>query len=341
MSGPMKKVAIIGAGIAGLACARELVSHGHDVHVFDKGRGPGGRMSTRRAQTLLGEVSFDHGAQYFTARDPDFLAEVARLSTIDAIAPWAEALVRIHKDGSNSPLACEPLYVGTPGMNGMVRALADGVNVAWATRVEAVRAAGSAWQLNSDMGADLGTYDQIICAVPAEQVAPLLDRIAPEFGNQAKAINSLPCWTGMFAFDRPLCIPFDAMRFDDHPIIDFIAMNHSKPGRAAVPSYVVQAHPQWSNAHLEDPAEEVAEHLKAALIAFSDVSDDHPKVIFSTAHRWRYARVEVSRGPGYLWDGATNIGVCGDWLSGPRVESAWASGHHLGLAISATQRAGE
>jgi renalase len=330
----MKKIAIIGAGIAGLACARVLVAQGFDVRVFDKGRGPGGRMSTRRVTTDMGEVSFDHGAQYFTARDPDFVAEVARLSDVGALAPWLGERVRLHQDGSNSPLARENTYVGTPGMNGVVRALGDGVAIAWATRVETITQQSATWQLTSEKGEGLGTFDHIVCAVPAEQVAPLLDAITPDFAERAKAISSLPCWAGMFVFDRPIAIPFDAMRAEDHPIVDFIAANHSKPGRADIPAYVVHAHAQWSQAHLEETPEAIAQHLEHALRGYSD---NTPNLIFGAAHRWRYARVEVAHSVGHLWDSTKGVGVCGDWLSGPRVESAWLSGHHLGHAIAQSQ----
>ena len=135
----------------------------------------------------------------------------------------------------------------------------------------------------------------------------------------------------MFAFDHPLSLDFDAMRFVDHPRVDFIAVNHSKPSRSGPASYVVQARADWSQAHLEEPAETIAEALAEALLV---LSDNQPKLIASAAHRWRYARVEVSHGPGYLWDSGQNIGLCGDWLSGPRVESAWLSGHCLGLAMT-------
>jgi renalase len=334
MSERMKKIAIIGAGIAGLACARVLVSQGFDVRVFDKGRGPGGRMSTRRVTTELGEVSFDHGAQYFTARDPDFVAEVARLAGLGAVDRWTGCLVKLHKDGSNSPLAHEDIFVGTPGMNAVVRALGDGVTIAWATRVQTITRAGGSWQLTAQTGEVLGAFDHIVCGVPAEQVAPLLTTIAPDFADQAKAISSLPCWAGMFVFDRPISIPFDAMRVEGYPIVDFIAMNHSKPGRADVPSYVVHAHADWSQTHLEETPERVAQHLEKALRGYAD---NTPNLVFSTAHRWRYARVEVAHGVGHLWDSAQGIGACGDWLSGPRVESAWLSGHHLGHAIAQSQ----
>ena len=336
MSSNMHKVAIIGAGIAGLACARVLTHAGYDVQVFDKGRGPGGRMSTRRAATSLGEASFDHGAQYFTARDGAFVETVDRLKQMGAVAPWTGDLVKIDRDGKSSPLANEPLYVGTPGMNSVVRALGEGIKISWATRVETITRAADQWHLISDTGLDLGQFDDIISAVPAEQVGPLIGHIAPDFAAASATISSLPCWAGMFAFDRALCIPFDAMRLEDHPIVDFIAMNHSKPARNGPPAYVVQARPDWSARHLEETPEIIADHLRDALIAFSD---DRPNLISATAHRWRYARVEVSRGPchlkdGFLWNGDLNLGACGDWLSGPRVESAWLSGHHLGLAMS-------
>jgi renalase len=327
ISSPMKKVAIIGAGIAGLACAQVLSQAGYHVQLFDKGRGPGGRMATRRAQTELGEVSFDQGAQYFTARDPAFISVVQDLRNLGVVAPWTGELVRLATDGTNKPLANEPLYVGLPGMNGVIRALAAPLNVQWGTRVEAINKTGSIWQLTADTGAELGNFDAVVCGVPAEQVAPLLQDHAPHLAKLAKQVTSLPCWTGMFAFDDPLANPFDAMRLEAHDVIDFIAMNHSKPLRTGPASYVVQARADWSKAHLDDSAESVADRLLDGLLAFSD---NWPKLIYKTAHRWRYARVEVEDGQGYDFDGEKKIGICGDWLLGPRVETAWLSGHRLG-----------
>jgi renalase len=327
----MKKVAIIGAGIAGLACARVLSKAGHGVQLFDKGRGPGGRMATRRAQTVMGEVSFDHGAQYFTARDPAFVSLVQNLIKLGAIAPWTGELVRLARDGTNKPLADEPVYVGVSGMNGVLRALAAPLNVQWGTRVAAINKTQSTWRLTSDTGGELGNFDVVVCAVPAEQVAPLLQDHAPELATLATQMTSLPCWTGMFAFDAPLANPFDAMRLEAHDVIDFIAMNHSKPLRTGPASYVVQARADWSKAHLEDSAESVASKLLDGLLAFSD---NRPKLIHTTAHRWRFARVEVENALGYGFDGGNQIGVCGDWLLGPRVEAAWLSGHRLGLRMT-------
>lgn len=47
------RIGAIGAGMAGLSCAQALRRQGHAVVLFDKGRGPGGRMSSRRIDTRL------------------------------------------------------------------------------------------------------------------------------------------------------------------------------------------------------------------------------------------------------------------------------------------------
>ena len=102
--------AIIGAGMAGLACADFLTADEHSISLFDKGRGPGGRMSTRRLQTSRGEVTIDHGAQYFTARDPAFRRLVSTWSELGIAAPW--------------PQVSADAWVGVPGMNAIIKQMA-------------------------------------------------------------------------------------------------------------------------------------------------------------------------------------------------------------------------
>ncbi|RYE52407.1 MAG: FAD-binding protein, partial [Rhizobiaceae bacterium] len=101
------RFAIIGSGMAGLACADALASAGHSAELFDKGRGAGGRMATRRMHTPLGQVSIDHGAQYFTVRDPGFAQLVARWRSAGIATPWVPA----GKDA----------WIGIPGMNAVIK----------------------------------------------------------------------------------------------------------------------------------------------------------------------------------------------------------------------------
>jgi renalase len=182
------RIAIVGAGMAGLACAAALVERGHSPVLFDKGRGPGGRMSTRRVDAAGETLRFDHGAQYFTVRDPGFAAQVARWERDGVAARW--------------PLAGEDTWVGTPGMNAPVRAMAGGHAVAWNTRVAALTREGKHWQL---CGAGSGeSFDAVVVAVPAEQAAPLLAPIRADLAERAANTRSAPCWTAMVAFAEPV-----------------------------------------------------------------------------------------------------------------------------------------
>jgi renalase len=332
----LQKIAIIGSGVAGLSCARVLARSGISVTLFDKGRGPGGRLSTRRVECTEGPISFDHGAQYFTARDPNFNTAIAELEALGFVAPWPGRFVHMAKGGQTISLSAEPLYIGTPGMNALVRGLARDLNPTWGQRVAGLIGEKGAWHLVFEDATESEAFTHIICAVPAEQVADLIGREAPSLKALAQAVSSQPCWTGMFGFEAPLALDWDLMRFEDHPIVDVVSTSLNKPVRNGLPAYVVQARADWSVANLEAPAEKIADQLLEVLLSLSGTTQ---KPLVSLAHRWRYARVDVRHGVGSAFDAASGIGVCGDWLSGPRIESAWQSGHALGekLLVELTQ----
>jgi len=304
------KIAIIGAGLAGLTAAGALKHAGHEVALFDKARGPGGRMSTRRTETALGMAFFDHGAQYFTARDPDFAAEVARWQAGGSAARW--------------PAAGADAWVGTPGMNAIIKALAADHQVRWTCRIDSIEREANGWSLKHSEGAE--TADAVIVAVPAEQVADLVAVHQPDWAELAQATHSQPCWTVMAAFDAPVAIADDCLR--TRGAIGWAARNSAKPGRTGPESWVVQGSPAWSAAHLEDEAEAVSALLLAELAAMA--GGVLPATLSVQAHRWRYA-MSGSAGTTALWDGS--LGLCGDWLVGPRIESAWTSGRALAALV--------
>ncbi|HEX8373929.1 MAG TPA: FAD-dependent oxidoreductase, partial [Geminicoccaceae bacterium] len=197
-------------------------------------------------------------------------------------------------------------------------------DVRWSARVDALRHDDRDWVLEGVDAA--GPFDAVVIALPAEQAAPLLAPHRPGFAATAAASRTLPCWTVMAAFDAPLPVAADVIR--NAGAIGWAARDGAKPGRAGGETWVVQADPDWSQAHLEDEPDGVAaalldlfaRHLGAAL----------PPPVHLAAHRWRYAR---SRPPadarGALWDAGAGLGACGDWLLAPRVEAAWASGRRL------------
>ncbi len=311
-----KNIAIVGAGISGLACATRLAAAGHAVTLFDKARGPGGRMSSRRVETALGESGFDHGAQYFTVRDPAFSEQVQAWAQAGVVARW--------------PAAGPDAWVGVPAMNAPVRLLAEARDVRWSTRIDMLERHGERWQLVSECTQECG-FDAVVIAIPAEQAAPLLLPFDTAMAGRALAAHGSPCWTVMASYQAPLQIDADTLR--GRGVIGWAARNSAKPRRGGPESWVLQATPEWSRRHLEDDSEHV---VQAMLGALGDCAGlEIPVPIHAGAHRWRYARYEAAAdGVGMLWNPALSLGACGDWLLGPRVECAWLSGDRLGKAIA-------
>ncbi len=309
------KIAIVGSGLSGLAAADQLVAAGHEVQLFDKARGPGGRMSTRRVDMDGLQVGFDHGAQYFTARDPAFQAVVAGWEAENIVQRWTAA----------SPEA----WVGSPAMNAPVKKLASQHDVRWSARITDLTRVSNGWQLECDGKSLPVQFDAVILAIPAEQAAELLAPWHAEFAALARSTPSSPCWTVMLAFDQTL--QTEQITFRDDKVLGWAARNSDKPGRAETESWVLQASPEWSAAHLEDDAAYVISTLVERFEQLSGTS--LPKPLFESAHRWRFARSGKTEFAA-LYDRDQMLGVCGDWLIGPRVECAWLSGNALGKMMA-------
>ncbi|MBO6767571.1 MAG: NAD(P)-binding protein [Erythrobacter sp.] len=309
------RIAIVGAGMAGMSCALRLDELGHEVALFDKGRGPGGRMATRRIEHDGRMLHFDHGAQYFTVRDPRFASRVEAWERGGIVARWPEA-------GAEA-------WVGTPAMNAPLKAMASHLDLRFGTRIDSLDRTLEGWRLRGD-GVPDAMFDAVIVALPAEQAAPLLTPHAQTMGALAAATASDPCWTLMVAFSKPLSNVEATLR--DAGPIGWAARNSTKPQRSDEECWVVQGSPEWSRAHLEEDAEMAG---AALLDAFSDaVGAPLPPILARSAHRWRYAKSGAA-GTQPLWDDAQRIGACGDWLIAPRVEAAFLSGLELAEAIGA------
>lgn len=275
-------------------------------------------MSTRRMSTSHGTAHFDHGAQYFTVRDNDFRAQVDTWIREGVVAAW--------------PAVAADAYVGVPAMNAPVKHLASRQDVRWSTRVTAIRECGQGWRLHSEAEGVLDV-DLAVIAVPAEQAAVLLAPAAADLAARSGAARSEPCWTVMAAFAEPVGFPADWRRGDD--VIGWAARNNAKPGRTEPESWVVQATAQWSRRHIDDDPGQVSAALIDALAL--ELGVDLAPCIGAAAHLWRFARSEPG-GPGPILDTDRRLGLCGDWLIGPRVECAWLSGAQLADRIANARR---
>ena len=295
------RIAIVGAGMAGLACAQAL--RGHDVALFDKGRRPGGRLATRRVDGLM----FDHGAQYATARGPAFQAFIDRAG--DLIAPW-------------DPAAKHPRWVGIPGMSAFARAAEQGGigSLHLQCQIRAITREGPAWHLHHD-GGSAGPFDRIVLALPAPQAALLLAALGQALAAPVAAIAMQPCWCLMLAFETRQ--PGPDTRTLEGGALAWIARDSSRPGRDPLPDcWIAHATPDWSQAHLEDPPDQGDSALRAA---FTEATEIQAAPHYAAVHRWRFARTASPLGEACLWD-ASGLAVSGDWCLGAKVEAAFDSG---------------
>ena len=323
MSQP-KHIAIIGAGIAGAACAAALTHAGHNVSLFEKSRGAGGRMSTRRGDGW----QCDHGAQYFRARDPLFQAEVAQWEHAGVVAAWEGRIVMHGATTEPSPDAHLKRYVGIPAMTAPARYAARLANLLTSHTIDRMVRSATGWQLTcAETGMLPAHFDGVVVATPAPQAAPLLAPIAADLAALARQTEMLPCWALMLRYDAPLDLPFDGA-FICEGALGWVARDNSKPGRTGPETWLVHANARWSEDHIESTAEDVIAELQAAFMQLGA-----PAAAQASAHRWRYADVAPASLPGYCWNPALGLGACGDWLHGGKVEGAWLSGHKLAKAI--------
>lgn len=315
-------VAVIGAGLAGLACARRLAAAGIQVRAFERQRAPGGRIATRRFEA----AAFDHGAQYLTVTDAGFRQVVDDASAAGVLGRWRPDWPRGNAD--------QELWVGMPGMSALPRYLADGIDIEYGARITRIERIRSGWTLLDDRGVAHMDFDRVVLAMPAPAAAAMA---APHsaLATKVRAVAMAPCWAVMLAFDEPIERVTDA-GFTNDPVLPWYARNGSKPGRDAPQAWVLHASADWSRREFEAPAERVEKTLLAHFAG--QLGRNLPKPSLSDSHRWRHARVESPLGEPYLLDGAAGIGFCGDWCLDARVEAAFQSGDALGVAIAESRQ---
>ncbi len=325
------QAAIIGAGIAGLLCAQKLAACGVPVQVFDKSRGVGGRLATRRTPD---GIAFDHGAQYFTIRDPRFAALVAQWEQAGVVGRWEGRIVSLEATGVR---ACESIarYVGTPSMTAIAKYVSQDLPITLNARITSLERQGPRWRLRDEAGQDHGEFDIVLVTIPPEQAAPLVAS-SSHLATEVAQVRMQPCWAVMASFAAGTEVPFAGAFVSDSPL-SWIACNSGKPGRCATPeTWVLHASRDWSTEHLELSAEEVVTQLCAALRrAWPDGKWEPTSAL---AHRWRYAIPQNPLAQLAYYDAEIGLGIGGDWCGGPRVEGAALSGWALADAVMPPSR---
>ena len=343
-------VVIVGAGIAGLSAAGELVANGRRVLVLEKSRGVGGRMATRR----VGEAVCDHGAQFFTVRGPAFGGMVAEAHAAGSVAKWCEgfsqaasvdAMVMPATDG-------HARWRGASGMTDLPKRLAaqlppDRCALRTAVKVAAIGVADGRVRISLDTGPEFAgpTTLHAAAAVITLPVPQSLDLFAAggllgegngidaEAHRQLATVTYDPSFALMLVLNRPTLVPPPGgIQFAGGPI-SWLADNQQK-GISAVPALTVHASGAFSRQHFDDPPEEVAAMLNDLVRPWID-GDPATAIVEQSLHRWKFATpTTIIPEPMVAAVASPPIVCCGDAFGGPKVEGAASSGLAAGRWVA-------
>lgn len=349
-----RKVAIVGAGMAGIVCARTLAQTGCVVTLFEAAAQVGGRLATE--PTPFG--GFDSGTQYFTVRDARF--EKALSATSAGCRPWSASTVRVLDTRGQVAAAglppTEPHWVAVPGMAALASHWAAPLVAAGCvhtgsqvTAIEADALDASRWQVRTQGAEDAQVhagFDVVLVALPAPQASALLGaagkgrraNAGAKMAKELAAVEIAPCWTLMAAFPQASQLRFSTLgpqwnaARSTHHRVAWLARESSKPGRIQIERWTVQASEAWSLEHLGDSPDRVRAKL---LRAFAEITGIRTEPAHAELRRWAYAKTTRPLGQPFVWNAAAGLGVCGDWCIGHRLEDAFVSGLELALAVSA------
>lgn len=336
------RVAVVGGGIAGLTCARELRLRGCDPVVFEADARLGGRCSSRRTRVGL----FDDGAQCISGATHLAAHAVQPPGELAALHPWTVAATPSEEERNSKTWKKDEDEadvertltlmgaVGTPSMAALADALARPLQVRLNTRIVQARRRATRWSLSSAVGEIEEDFHALVLAIPAPLAVPLV-RESSELSAALRTVCYRSRWVLLLGSERP--VPLPAYREFQGSPIERVAAMHSKPGRQAIghQRWFVEADERWSLQHEDVNAETVADLL---LENFRAHAGRRVMPDYLCAHQWRNAFVETpATTPGRadcLWDNGVHLGVCGDSVVTSRVDRVCRSGVDMARAVA-------
>jgi hypothetical protein len=332
---------VVGAGVAGLSCARALADAGRAVLVLERARGVGGRCATRRVR----EQPVDFGVAFLHGRAPAFLAALDAVPAT-RLSGWPAVV-----EGGGRPCQPDAFAPGerrlafAEGVSALPKHLARGLDVRTSARVVALSAEGGALRVALEGGASVSART-VVLALAGEQAAALLaaSALAAPAIDTARAllgmVRSHPCLTVIAGY--PLEVPAPAWDLhlpDASRVLQLIAHDSTKRAAPTYRALVYQAEARWSLEHLDDPAWAPAMLAEGGRLLGPWAAAPS----FSEPHRWRYARTdrgaELSAPLLLGLPGGARLGLAGElFAAGGGVEGAWISGQRLARRILEDER---
>ncbi|MBK8793697.1 MAG: FAD-dependent oxidoreductase [Holophaga sp.] len=328
------EVIVIGGGIAGLQCARELHQAGRQVLVLERARGVGGRLATRRYEGQ----PIDFGPMFLHGHHPAFLAALRSTEGVIFPSTWPR-----HIQGHGQP--CQPnafegderRAIFSAGLNAFAKHLATGLTIQLGTSVKRITLDAAGFTLETKTG-ETFQCRELVVALALEQALALLATLPtqPELTSIQALLGmfaSVPSLTLLAAYPPQTTAPeWDLLYPDQSDSLQLIAQDSRKRQHPNFLTLVIQAKPGWSAQRLDLPPEVWSAELLR--LAAEQAGEWVLEPLWTAAHRWRFARVdrgnELARPILATLKHGPRLGLAGDVFSpGGGVQAAWLSGSAL------------
>ncbi len=310
---------VIGSGISGSTIAY-LLSKKFSVEVFDKAKGSGGRACNKKIKKNL---SFDHGTQYISPSTASFKKFVSKLKREKILKTWDGK----HLDLTFKKTESKEKLIGVNGNNAISKFHLKRIKQSYNSPVKTINFNKFFWEITFKNNKKV-TARSVIITCPFPQLKKLAKKfIIKKFLNLN--VRMKPNITTMIAIRSRNQVPISSIKFDDS-ILAWAANENSKKRFLSSQSlWTLQSTVNWAkkkiNIYKKSP--KVENDLIKRFFEYSGYKKNN--IIFKKTHGWKYSYNSNSTIYKSYWDKNLRIGVCADWLIGPKVESAWLSANDL------------
>jgi len=320
----MKDFCIVGSGISGSTIAN-LLARKYSVEIFDKARGPGGRASNRRYNKKL---SFDHGLQYFSPKSHEFKKFISGLNRKNVLKEWSGQ----HLDFTYKKKEKTNKYIGKKGNNDICKHLTKKIKVNYSSTVTNIKFNSKYWIITLN-NKDKIFFKYLILTCPFPQLKKLASKYLKKNALNLK-VNMSPNITVMAAYNHYNKLPISSIKFDDE-IIAWAAHENTKNRFKTNQSlWTIQCTEIFSKKIINLFKKDKDKYQSIILKKFENLLGyQTKKIVFKNIHGWKYSYNKTNTPFESLWNKKEKLGVCGDWLIGPKAEDSWQSARNLFLKI--------
>ena len=314
---------VLGSGIAGSTIAN-LLSKKYSVHVFDKARGPGGRSSNKRFKNNL---SFDHGVQYISPKSKLFIKYIQKLYKNKILKSWDDN----HLDFTFEKKPFSTKYIGRKANNDLVKYNLKNIKQSFASPIEKIDFKKYFWEITLK-NKSKHQFKSLIITCPFPQLKKLAKNYLDKNILKLK-VQMQPNITVMLALKNQKNLPISSIKFNDDILAWAANENSKKRFKSNINLWTLQATLKWSkktiNKYKTDKS--IMNQLITRFIKLTGFEKN--KIIFKRIHGWKYSYNYEKTPYLSIWNKKINLGVCGDWFNGPKVENAWLSANDLAKKI--------